>query len=115
MFLPLVGMGFLKYAVYKKFGFNLLASLKSVSWWVSLQAACLFYWQINIQLEGDGNPLQYSCLENPMDGEAWQATVQGIAKSQWDMTERLHFQIPEDICFLSLCQGPKISILSSVC
>ena len=31
--------------------------------------------------EGNGNPLQYSCLENPMDGGAW-ATVYGIAKSQ---------------------------------
>ena len=32
--------------------------------------------------EGNGYPLQYSCLENPMDRGAWQATVHGIAKSQ---------------------------------
>ena len=32
--------------------------------------------------EGHGNPLQYSCLENPMDRGAWQATVHGVAKSQ---------------------------------
>ena len=32
--------------------------------------------------EGNSNPFQYSCLENPMDGEAWQATVHGVAKSQ---------------------------------
>ena len=32
--------------------------------------------------EGNGNPLQYSCLENPMDRGAWQVTVHGIAKSQ---------------------------------
>ena len=31
--------------------------------------------------EGNGNPLQYSCLENPMDEEAWWATVHGVAKS----------------------------------
>ena len=31
--------------------------------------------------EGTGNPLQYSCLENPMDRGAWQATVHGVAKS----------------------------------
>ena len=30
---------------------------------------------------GHGNLLQYSCLENPMDREAWQATVHGVAKS----------------------------------
>ena len=32
--------------------------------------------------EGNGNPLQYSCLENPMDGGAWLATVHGVAESQ---------------------------------
>ena len=32
--------------------------------------------------EGNGNPLQYSCLENPMDRGAWWATVHGFAKSQ---------------------------------
>ena len=31
--------------------------------------------------EGNGNPLQYSCLENPMDGGAWRATVHGVTKS----------------------------------
>ena len=31
--------------------------------------------------EGNGNPLQYSCLENPMDRGAWRATVHGIAES----------------------------------
>ena len=32
--------------------------------------------------EGNGNPLQYSCLEKLMDRGAWQATVHGVAKSQ---------------------------------
>ena len=32
--------------------------------------------------EGNGNPLQYSCLENSMDREAWWATVHGVTKSQ---------------------------------
>ena len=31
--------------------------------------------------EGNGNPLQYSCLENPMGGGAWWATVHGVTKS----------------------------------
>ena len=37
--------------------------------------------------EGNGNPLQYSCLENSMDSRAWQAIVHEIAKS--NTTERL--------------------------
>ena len=36
--------------------------------------------------EGNGNPLQYSFLENSMDREAWWATVHGVAK-EWDMTK----------------------------
>ena len=32
--------------------------------------------------EGNGNPLQYACLENPMDGGAWWAAVFGVAQSQ---------------------------------
>ena len=32
--------------------------------------------------KGNGNPIQYSCLENSMDREAWRATVHGVAKSQ---------------------------------
>ena len=32
--------------------------------------------------EGNGYPLQYSCLENPMDRVAWQATVHGVTKSR---------------------------------
>ena len=37
--------------------------------------------------EGNGNPLQYSCLENPMDGGAWWATVHGVAKSQTQLSD----------------------------
>ena len=37
--------------------------------------------------EGNGNPLQYSCLENPMDRRAWQATARGVAKSQTGLSD----------------------------
>ena len=48
--------------------------------------------------EGNGTPLQYSCLENPMDGGAWQAAVHGVAKSRTrlrDFTFTFHFHALE--------------------
>ena len=48
--------------------------------------------------EGNGKPLQYSCLENPMDGGAWWATVHGVATSQSrlsDFTFTFHFHALE--------------------
>ena len=43
--------------------------------------------------EGNGNPLQYSCLENPMDGGTWYATVCGVSKSWTRLSDftSLHF------------------------
>ena len=48
--------------------------------------------------ENNGTPLQYSCLENPMDGGAWWATVHGVAKSRTrlnDFTLTFHFHALE--------------------
>ena len=48
--------------------------------------------------EGNGTPLQYSCLENPMDGGAWWAAVHGVARSQTqlsDLTFTSHFRALE--------------------
>ena len=48
--------------------------------------------------EGNGNPLQYSCLENPMDGGAWSAAVHGVTKSRTrlsDFTFTFHFHALE--------------------
>ena len=38
--------------------------------------------------EGNGNPLQYSCLENPMDRGAWQATVHGVSRVRHDLVTK---------------------------
>ena len=37
--------------------------------------------------EGNGTPLQYSCLENPMDGGAWWAAIHGVAKSRAQLSD----------------------------
>ena len=41
--------------------------------------------------EGNGTPLQSSCLENPMDRGAWWATVHGVAKSRTRLSDFTHF------------------------
>ena len=49
--------------------------------------------------EGNGTPLQYSCLENPMDGGAWWAAVHGVARSRTrlsDFTFTFHFHALEE-------------------
>ena len=46
--------------------------------------------------EGDGTQLQYSCLENPMDGGAWWAAVRGVARSQAQLGDfTFHFHVLE--------------------
>ena len=48
--------------------------------------------------EGNGTPLQYSCLENPMDGGAWWAAVHGVPKSRTQLSEftfTFHFHTSE--------------------
>ena len=59
---------------------------------------CLFNIYAEYIGEGNGTPLQYSCLENPMDGGAWWATVHGVAKSRTrlsDFTFIFHFHALE--------------------
>ena len=61
---------------------------------------------------GNGNPLQYFCLENPMARGAWQATVHGVA--ELDTTEWLSiFASQEDIPWLDLCDKLPVLILHS--
>ena len=59
---------------------------------------CSNYCTIALIGEGNGTPLQYSCLENPMDGVAWRATVHGVTRSQTrlsDFTLFFHFHALE--------------------
>jgi len=46
----------------------------------------LLTFEVPILGEGNGTPLQHSCLENPMDGGAWWAAVHGVAKSQTQLS-----------------------------
>ena len=54
------------------------------------QDASLIPWSGRSPGGEHGNPLQYSCLENPMDRGAWQVTLQGVAKSQTQLSTYLH-------------------------
>ena len=47
---------------------------------------CIFCMVLLLVGEGNGTPPQYSCLENPRDGRAWQATVHGVAKSRTQLS-----------------------------
>ena len=60
--------------------------------------------------EGNGNPLQYSCLENPMDREAWWATVHRVAKSQTQLKDTSLPNAPHNQNY-SLSLPTSISIL----
>jgi len=46
--------------------------------------------------EGNGNPLQYSCLVNPMDGGAWWATVHGVPKSRTQLRDFTSLQFTRE-------------------
>ena len=60
------------------------------AWWAAVHGIMkldmteqlLFYFSLSFIGEGNGNPLQYSCLENPRDGGAWWAAVYGVAQSR---------------------------------
>ena len=51
--------------------------------------------------EGNDTPLQYSCLENPMDAGAWWAAVQGVAKSQIRLSNMTN------IMYIRQCRGDE--------
>ena len=63
-----------------------------------------FHFSLSCTREGNGNPLQCSCLENPRDGGAWWAAVYGVTQSQtrlkWLSSLDLTFQVPLQYCSL---------------
>ena len=72
----------------------MMPSLQGLSWWLSdkehtCQAghAGLIPELGKSPREGNGNPLQYSRLENSMDREAWETTVHGVAVSQTQLND----------------------------
>ena len=77
------------------------------AWWAAVHGVAKkldtterlhFHFSLSCIGEGNGSPLQCSCLENPMDGEAWWAAVHGVAKSQTrliDFTFTFHFHALE--------------------
>ena len=62
--------------------------------------------------EGNGNPLQYSCLENPMDRRAWWATVRGIAKSRTRLSDFTFFHFHKSPCIPTAGLAPAPPRLS---
>ena len=85
------GNGNLKYRVVKACQ-NVLSLLKLFLYLAVLTGLnprqCVYHQILKLEYvasnigEGNGTPLQYSCLENPMDRGAWQAAVHGVAKSR---------------------------------
>ena len=62
--------------------------------------------------EGNGNPLHYSCLENPMDGGAWRAAVHGVAKSRTRLSDfTVTFLVPQMVKNLPAMQETWVQSL----
>ena len=62
---------------------------------------------------GNGNPLQYSCLGNPMDRGTWRPAVQGVAKSQTQPSDGAHTHAFPCYCITELT-NPEMTYLRSI-
>ena len=66
----------------------------------------------NFDREGNGNPLQCSCLENPKDGGAWQAALHGVAQSQTQLkrlsSSSRDISLPTKVCLVKAMVFPVV-------
>ena len=74
-------------------GSHLTSSVKRVSKYPFIHYSNIYWVLASNTGEGNGNPLQYSCLENPMGGGAWWATVHGVTKSQTRLRDFFRFSL----------------------
>ena len=74
----------------------------------------MFYFALrHVGGEGSGNPLQYSCLENPMDRGAWWAAVHGVPKSRTRLSDSISVFLVSQIYTIYLSSSVKIRTDSS--
>ena len=66
-----------------------------------------FHFLVSCIGEGNGNPLQWSCLENPRDGGAWWAAIYGVTQS-WTRLKRLSRSSSSTLCALDGASGKRI-------
>ena len=80
--------------------FRICWEINGLPWWLRWLSICLQCRRPRFNTipglgrppgEGNGNPLQYSCLQNPMDGGAWEATIHGVAKSRTQLSDFTFF------------------------
>ena len=64
--------------------------------------------------EGNGYPLQYSCLENPMIRGGWWATAHGVARSQRQLSD-FHGDNDDDLCMISNFRGLPSAFACIIC
>ena len=77
--------------------------------YLSLYSIQQLLWLTYISGEGNGYPLQYSCLENPMDGGAWRATVHGAARVGHDLPTKAPPLHAPKFCFM--CKSNWMAII----
>ena len=104
--------GYIRHSPNEPIGSSLLGALHGVAWGFPSgsaikESACNAGAAGNIDSipgkeryprGGHGNPLQYSCLENPMDRRAWRATVHGVTRVRYDWSNLAHMKLLESDC-----------------